>query len=206
MKRSLPPFLIVAILLAAPPVLSAQEAPSSEQPAEVTKLDGTKLFGVVEITDDYTIRVRGESGIQNIPLALLGESDFRKYGQQKDRSQDGRLWSERQDALEQEKENNPKNAAAIEFRLGELAPFQPLISTYKTLNPSQPGDSQPTPASPAPSPSFEKSSTLHMFSGPGSLNVPTVPFASGAADTVLSPAASAASSASALSPVGIPVP
>lgn len=206
MKRSLLPSLIAAVLLAAPPVLSAQEAPSSEPSAEVTKLDGTKLFGVVEVTDDYTIRVRSESGIQKIPLALLGESDFRKYGLQKDRSQDGRLWSERQDALEEEKENNPKDATAIEFRLGELAPLQPLIAAYKTLNPRQPGDSQPTPASPAPSPSAEKSSTLHMFSGPGSLNVPTVPFASSAAETVLSPAASAASSASTLSPVGIPTP
>src|SRR5690606_22443336 len=141
------------------PVLPAQDTPSQEPPAEVTKLDGTKIFGIVEITDDYTIRIRSDSGIQNLPIALLGETDFRKYGLKKDRSQDGRLWSERQTALEEEKETHPQKAAAIEFRLTELAPLQPVIAAYESLNPPKPADRNPATPAPSPSAATDKSQT-----------------------------------------------
>ncbi|MET0252940.1 MAG: hypothetical protein ABW214_02795, partial [Terrimicrobiaceae bacterium] len=58
----------------------------------VKKLDGTRLFGFVEVTDDYTIRITNDSGITRLPITQLGDADFQKYGFQKDRSKDGRLW------------------------------------------------------------------------------------------------------------------
>ena len=77
------------------------------QKSEVTKLDGTKYFGFVEVTDDYTIRVTNDSGIMRLPIAQLGDNDFQKYGFQKDRGKDGRFWYERKEAL-QSTETNPK--------------------------------------------------------------------------------------------------
>jgi hypothetical protein len=91
--------LIPVVLLAACSSLNAAETPDAKK-TQVTKIDGSKVFGLVEITDDYTIKISSDSGIQKIPLALLGEKDFRKYGFSKDRSKDGRFWSERKDALE----------------------------------------------------------------------------------------------------------
>ena len=43
-------------------------------------LDGTKLFRLVEVTDDYTIRIRSVSGIIRFSVAQLGDTDFHNYG------------------------------------------------------------------------------------------------------------------------------
>jgi len=180
---------------------------AADEPKQVTKLDGTKIFGLVEVTDDYTLRIRSDSGIQNIPIALLGEKDFRKYGFSKDRTKDGRLWSERKEALESEKDekdekdDSKKNESGdIEIRLSELAPFQPLIAAYESLKPPKAAEKEKDPKGEEEAKPPEKSSSLQMFTGPGSLNIPDVPFGSGAAGTVIQPASSAASSAAGLVP------
>jgi hypothetical protein len=84
--------------------LYAQTADGTKPPkpekTSVTTLNGTKFFGIVEVTDDYTIRVSNDSGITRLPIAQLGDTDFKKYGLNKDRSKDGRLWYERKEALE----------------------------------------------------------------------------------------------------------
>lgn len=125
------------------------------QKSEVRKLDGTKYFGFVEVTDDYTIRVTNDSGIMRLPIAQLGDNDFQKYGFQKDRGKDGRFWYERKEALQSTEANpnptsaNPDSAAKnpgsaetsesqskpiAEIRLSEISAFQPLIAAYeKTL-------------------------------------------------------------------------
>ncbi len=128
-------FLALCLL---PALAWAEEG--SPKPGQVTKLDGTKAFGIIEVTDDYTIRISNDSGIQKIPLALLGEKDFQKYGFQKDRSKDGRFWSERKDALEDEKESESHSkkpnadSPMFELKLKEIAAFQPVIDVYeKTL-------------------------------------------------------------------------
>ena len=74
--------------------------PTKPEKTSVTTLKGTKFFGIVEVTDDYTIRVSNDSGITRLPIAQLGDADFKKYGSNKDRSKDGRLWYERKEALE----------------------------------------------------------------------------------------------------------
>ncbi len=109
-----------------------EDSPKEPKEEKVTKLNGMSLFGIVEVTDDYTVRVKSDSGIQNIPIAMLGEKDFKKFSSKKDRSEDGKLWSERKDALEGEKKNNKsdKDDAAIEINLKEIAPLQPLIDAY----------------------------------------------------------------------------
>jgi hypothetical protein len=107
----------------------------------VTKLDGTKLFGIIEVTDDYTIRITSDSGITRLPLAQLGDADFQKYGFQTDRSKDGRFWYERKEALksseedpESKKKENSQGNAPVEIRLSEISAFQPFIAAYeKTL-------------------------------------------------------------------------
>jgi hypothetical protein len=131
----------------------------------VKQLDGTKLFGFVEITDDYTIRVSNDWGIIRLPIAELGDADFRKYGFKKDRSEDGRFWYERKEALEELKQDpKSKNEAksgeksTVEIRLAEISAFQPLIAVYeKTLPPkesekssmtSKPGDNGQTSSLP----------------------------------------------------------
>lgn len=130
-----PVILAAAATLILASFVRAEETTGAAEPAKVTKLDGTSFFGVVEVTDDYTVRVKSDTGIQKIPLALLGESDFKKYGFAKDRSQDGKFWSERQEALESEKDREPAkgktDGEAWEIRLAELAPFQPLIDAYE---------------------------------------------------------------------------
>ncbi len=55
-----------------------EETPPKEPKEEkVTKLNGMSLFGIIEVTDDYTIRVKSDSGIQNIPMAMLGKRIFK---------------------------------------------------------------------------------------------------------------------------------
>ena len=187
--------LIAALTLACSPILHAEDKlPTPAGKQEVIKLDGTKFLGIVEVTDDYTVRIQSDSGIQNIPIALLGDRDFRKFGLNKDRTQDGRLWSERKTALEEEKKTPSKNstAAAIEIRLAEVAPFQPVIELYESAKPKSTVSQNKSASEDTEkgTNSTGESSTLHMFTGPGSLNLPSVPFASGAAQTVISPATS----------------
>lgn len=156
------------------------------RPQEVTKLDGKKLFGIVEITDDYTIRISSDTGLQKIPIALLSQEDFEKYAKTKDRSQDGRLWSERKDALEDNKSQNKEKSADIEIRLGEISAFQPAIDAYeKTLaDKKKPSEN---PGSGAESTSLQ-APVQSLFSGPGT-TLGGVP-GTGAAGSVIAPAIS----------------
>jgi len=126
-----------------PPPPIDDEEKQSDKKDSILLLDGKTLFGRIEMTDDYTLRISNDSGLMKIPLALLGEKDFKKYTSQKDRSNDGRLWSERKDALE--KENAKESASnkksrtnsagdnAFEIQLKELAVFQPAIDAYQQL-------------------------------------------------------------------------
>ncbi len=132
-------------------VISSPGRAANPKEGEVTKLDGKKVFGMIEVTDDYTVRVSSDSGLQNIPLAMLSEKDFRKLGFSKDRNNDGRFWSERKDALEgaqkdsAENKADPKNdkSSSFEISLKEIAPFQPLIDVYeKSLADKKPADSE----------------------------------------------------------------
>ncbi len=186
-----------AVLLAVGLSVQAAAEPAPEN-GQVTKLDGTKMFGLIEVTDDYTLKISSDSGIQKIPLALLGEKDFRKYGFGKDRSKDGRFWSERKDALESEKTSS-QNSGDIEIRLAELTLFQPVIAAYESLKPPKgtatEKEASETDVAKDQAKTPEKSSSMHMFSGPGSLNIPNAPFVSRPASTIIQPAASAASSA-----------
>ena len=186
-------FLSLLLTGSAYSVLRAQDTPPTPKEGSVTQLDGTKLFGLIEVTDDYTIRISTDTGIQKLPIASLGQADFLSYSGQKDRSQDGRLWSERQDSLEEASHENkdPKKSEEFEIRLAELAPFQPVIAAYEKLAPPKEekaaADTDPKPASP--------SSTLQMFSGPGSLKVPSAPFGQGLGQEALAPATSVGASA-----------
>ncbi|MGB7837243.1 MAG: hypothetical protein WBL40_03955, partial [Terrimicrobiaceae bacterium] len=90
----------------------------------------TRLFGFVEVTDDYTIRITNDSGITRLPITQLGDADFQKYGFQKDRGKDGRFWYERKEALRSSEEDSrpQKNAKAdrqsvAEIRLAEISAF-----------------------------------------------------------------------------------
>ena len=91
-----------------------------------------------------TIRfaVSNDSGITRLPISQLGDADFKKYGLNKDRSKDGRLWYERKEALgkfteriiRSAKDSKSNGSSLVEIRLGEIAAFQPVISAYeKTL-------------------------------------------------------------------------
>jgi hypothetical protein len=119
--------------------VSASSWAADPKQGEVTKLDGKKVFGMIEVTDDYTVRVSSDSGVQNIPLAFLSEKDFRKLGFSKDRNQDGRFWSERKEALEGAQEKSEENKTdsdkekpgSFEISLKEIAVFQPLIEVYE---------------------------------------------------------------------------
>jgi hypothetical protein len=175
--------------------------PPKPEKASVTKLDGTKLFGLVEITDDYTIRISNDSGITRLPIAQLGDADFKKYGLNKDRSKDGRLWYERKEAVEDSQNDgqSDKNAkseggSAVEIRLGEIAAFQPVIAAYeKTL-----GSKKSDKAASAKA-SGEKSETSDtpftpLFSQPGMAGGLAEPF-TGFGTSALQPITGAASSA-----------
>ena len=168
----------------------------------VTKLNGTKLFGIVEVTDDYTIRVSSDSGITRLPIAQLGDADFKKYGQNKDRSNDGRLWYERKEALQDSqkdshssKDSKSNGTAPIEIRLGEIAAFQPVIAAYeKTLGPKK-GD-KASAATKDPDEKTKSSDTpfTPMFSQPGMAGPLTEPF-TGLGSSALQPISGAASGA-----------
>lgn len=197
--------------------------PDNSKPQEVKKLDGTKFLGLVEITDDYTIRVRSDSGIIKIPMAMLGESDFKKYGFQTDRSKDGKFWYDRKEALEgqgqgqegqqgqpnqppgqqpqQKKESSSSDGTFMEIRLGELAPFQPLIDAYeKTLADKKTNDSgnadgseQGKEGADTVTSAGSGSKFPPLFSQPGINNLGSVPFTGGLGDALVAPAVSAGS-------------
>jgi hypothetical protein len=168
--------LAVACAIALSPALQSQtinsqsgakQAGSSAKAKKrtVKQLDGSKLFGFVEITDDYTIRVTNDWGIIRLPIAQLGDADFQKYGFKKDRSKDGRFWYERKEALEEAKEDPKSQKKAksgeksiAEIQLAEVSAFQPFIAAYeKTLAPQN----------------SEKSSTTNKS---GETETPSVPF------------------------------
>ena len=90
----------VAICLSLNAQIENGANPTKPEKSSVTTLKGTKFFGIVEVTDDYTIRVSNDSGVTRLPISQLGDADFKKYGLNKDRSKDGRLWYERKEALE----------------------------------------------------------------------------------------------------------
>jgi hypothetical protein len=140
----------------------------------VKKLDGTKLFGFVEITDDYTIRITNDSGITKLPIAQLSDADFQKYGFQKDRSKDGRFWYERKEAL-QSYEEDPKpqkNAksdqkSVAQIRLAEVSAFQPFIAAYEKTLASKSSERSTAPSKPGEKPETSDVPFRPMFSGPG---------------------------------------
>ena len=196
------------------------DAPSpSKKTQKVTKLDGTTLFGIVTLTDDYTLKISNESGIFNVPLALLGEKDFKKFIAGKDRSRDGRLWSERQDALEKQKEANEKeggsrNKAAtdnssIEIQLSEIAVFQPVITAYEATLGNR-LQAAGTSASGKEATDGKKSSDdtrpVRLFSGPSANSLPYSGVGSGLVDPVISAGTSVLQPAGGVPSVPVSVP
>ena len=89
---------VCAMILSAPLHSQTRSVVPIEK-STVTKLDGTKFSGVVEVADNYTLRITNDSGISRVPIAQLGDSNFEEYGFRRDRSKDGRFWYERQEAL-----------------------------------------------------------------------------------------------------------
>ncbi len=161
------------------PLQAQTDSNPAPQKGAVKKLDGTKYFGLVEVTDDYTIRITNDAGITRLPITQLVDPDFQKYGFQKDRSKDGRFWYERKEALKdspqstQSDENSdpaekPKgdDGAPVEIRLAEISAFQPLISAYEKTLASKKTDQSATPGN-----TEEKTDTSDpfkpLFSEPG---------------------------------------
>jgi hypothetical protein len=144
------------------------------QKSTVTKLDGTKLFGLVEITDDYTIRITNDSGISRLPIAQLGDGDFQKYGFQKDRAKDGRFWYERKEALKSS-EGDPKSdgdqesaeKSPVEIRLAEISAFQPFIAAYEKTLAARNGEKSAVASKPEEEPVRSDVPFRPMFSEPG---------------------------------------
>ena len=140
----------------------------------VKKLDGTKLFGFVEITDDYTIRITNDSGITRLPIAQLGDADFQKYGFQKDRTKDGRFWYERKEALKSSEED-PKSdgdptsggKSPVEIRLKEISAFQPFIAAYEKTLASRNSEKSTVPGKPEQKPDTSDIPFRPMFSESG---------------------------------------
>ncbi|HEY5954399.1 MAG TPA: hypothetical protein VIT18_08535 [Terrimicrobiaceae bacterium] len=180
---------------------NAATNPAKPEKSSVTKLDGTKLFGIVEVTDDYTIRISNDAGITRLPIAQLGDADFKKYGLNKDRSKDGRLWHERKEAVEGSqkddqsgKDSQSNGDSAVEIRLGQIAAFQPVIAAYEKTLGSKTSDK--AAASKAPDEKSSTSSTpfTPMFSQPGMAGSLTEPF-TGFGSSALQPVSGAASGA-----------
>lgn len=154
------------------------------KPHTIFLLDGSSLFGKVELTDDYTLKVSSDSGIQKIPLAMLGEKDFKQFGFLKDRSNDGKFWSDRKDAVsDQQKKDDAKGdksgSSSLEISLAEILPFQPLISSYQSSLPvksdssaSSGGDKEKTASS---SNGQGDVPFVPLFSQPGMSSLPTTP-------------------------------
>jgi hypothetical protein len=173
--------------------------PDKPGKASVTKLDGTKLFGIIEITDDYTIRVSSDAGITRLPIAQLGDADFKKFGMNKDRSKDGRFWYERKEAVKGSEKDSDKDSKSggnspVEIRLGEIAAFQPVIAAYeKTLGSKKSeksSDSSNSAEKTSKSDTKSDTSFTPMFSQPGFVEPLT-----GLGSSALQPGPGAASSA-----------
>lgn len=183
-----------------------------QKPGEVTKLNGQKSFGLIEITDDYTIRVTSDTGLQKIPIAMLSESDFRKFGFTRDRGKDGRFWSERQDALEAEKKDGEaqpgekkKDHAALEVRLAEIAAFQPFIDAYeKTVADKKSSTPENKATDKAPTSTTAGSSPMNkIFSQSG---MGSAPFTGGFTSSATQPVTSAGAAAASIVTPALPVP
>ena len=140
----------------------------------VTKLDGTKLSGFVEVTDDYTLRITNDSGITRVPIAQLGDSSFARYGFRKDRTKDGRFWYERKEALKFSEEK-PKSKAdaksgdksAVETQLNAISAFQPVIATYEKILSSKNSEKATAKSKPAATGDGSDVPFRPMFSEPG---------------------------------------
>jgi hypothetical protein len=181
---------------------------SQPQKSSVTTLKGTKFFGIVEVTDDYTIRISNDSGVTRLPIAQLGDADFKKYGLNKDRSKDGRLWYERKEALEESqadnqsaKDSKANGNSVAEIRLGEIAAFQPVIAAYeKTLGSKKSEKSTTGSANPQGSVNPQEKASgsdtpfTPMFSQPGMAGSLAEPF-TGLGSSALQPISGAASGA-----------
>jgi hypothetical protein len=178
---------------------AAKQIPTTAKPqkSEVTKLDGTKYFGFVEVTDDYTVRITSDSGITRVPIAQLGDTDFQKYGFKKEREKDGRFWYERKEALKSAETNpnsdgtNPNSAEnsesqskpIAEIRLSEISAFQPLIAAYEKTLASKENKKSVSNSKPQEAPGTSDVPFKPLFSEPGlggplpqpfSLGVPSV--------------------------------
>jgi hypothetical protein len=194
-----------ALALCAPLYSQTDDAakPAKPEKTSVTKLDGTKFFGIVEVTDDYTIRISSDSGITRLPIAQLGDADFKKFGLNKDRSEDGRLWYERREALEESrgdnqsgntKDSKSEGSSPVEIRLGQIAAFQPVIAAYeKTLGPKK-SDKATASKTPEEKPDTSDTSFTPLFSQPGMAGSIAEPF-TGFGSSALQPVSGAASSA-----------
>jgi hypothetical protein len=157
--------------------LSGAKQPKSAAKARkgtVKTLDGTKLFGFVEVTDDYTVRITNDWGIARLPIAQLSDADFQKYGFKKDRSRDGRFWYERKEALKSSKEDSKprKNAksdqkSVAEIRLAEISAFQPFIAAYEKTLASKSSERRTAVSKPGEKPETSDVSSRPMFSEPG---------------------------------------
>jgi hypothetical protein len=157
--------------------LSGTRQPKSAAKARkgtVKKLDGAKLFGFVEVTDDYTIRITNDWGIARLPIAQLSDADFQKYGFKKDRSRDGRFWYERREALRSSEEDAKpqKNAksdqkSVAEIRLAEISAFQPFIAAYERTLAAKSSERPTTGNKPGEKPETYDVPFRPMFSEPG---------------------------------------
>jgi hypothetical protein len=176
--------------------------PTKPEKSSVTTLKGTKFFGIVEITDDYTIRVSNDSGVTRLPISQLGDADFQKYGLNKDRSKDGRLWYERKEALENSqtenqasKDSKSNGNSLVEIRLGEIAAFQPAIAAYeKTLGSKKSEKSAAGSTNPEEKAKGSDTPFTPMFSRPGMPGSFAEPF-TGLGSSALQPVSGAASGA-----------
>jgi hypothetical protein len=193
-----------AVAICIPLYAQTDAGAKSSQPQKnsVTTLNGTKFFGIVEVTDDYTIRISNDSGVTRLPIAQLGDADFKKYGLNKDRSKDGRLWYERKEALEDSRADNrsakdskSNGNSLAEIRLGEIAAFQPLIAAYeKTLGSKKSEKSAESSLNPHETTSGSDTSFTPMFSQPGMAGSLAEPF-TGLGSSALQPISGAASGA-----------
>jgi hypothetical protein len=193
---------VVAICIPLYAQTDAGAKSSHPQKTSVTTLNGTKFFGIVEVTDDYTIRIANDSGVTRLPIAQLGDADFKKYGLNKDRSKDGRLWYERKGALEgsqaddqSAKDSKSKGNSLVEIRLGEIAAFQPVIAAYeKTLGSKKSEKSTAGPVNPNEKASGSDTPFTPMFSQPGMARSLAEPF-TGLGSSALQPISGATSGA-----------
>ena len=192
----------VAICLSLNAQIENGANPTKPEKSSVTTLKGTKFFGIVEVTDDYTIRVSNDSGVTRLPISQLGDADFKKYGLNKDRSKDGRLWYERKEALENSqtenqasKDSKSNGNSLVEIRLGEIAAFQPVISAYeKTLGSKKSEKSAAGSTNPEEKAKGSDTPFTPMFSQPGMPGSFAEPF-TGLGSSALQPISGAASGA-----------